>query len=59
MGQGIQDDEAMKAVLEVASVKSQVQAIIRRLRAGLDELESILPVEKGPDPSVEELSSDG
>lgn len=44
---GISDDEAMRAVLEVASIKGQVQAIIRRLRQGLDELESVFPLGKG------------
>ena len=43
----VSDDEAQRTVVEVASVKGQVQAIIRRLRAGLDELESVLPLGKG------------
>ena len=43
----VSDAEAQKTVVEVASVKGQVQAIIRRLRAGLDELESVLPLGKG------------
>lgn len=47
MDRGISDDEAMRTVVEVASIKGQVQAIIRRLRLGLDELESVLPLGKG------------
>jgi hypothetical protein len=35
---GIPEDVAIKAALEVASVKAQVQAIIRRLQDNLAEL---------------------
>ena len=49
---GIPEDVAMKTALEVAAVKAQVQAIIRRLRTDLNELESSvgqLPGEEGGD----------
>lgn len=36
---GIPEDVALRTALEVASVKAQVQGILRRLRADLDELE--------------------
>jgi hypothetical protein len=52
---GIPEDVALKTALEVASVKAQVQAIIRRLQADLAELE----YEVGRLPAEEVTPDDG
>lgn len=52
-GRAIPEDVALKTALEVASVKAQVQAIIRRLQADLHELEhevGRLPVDEEDEP---------
>lgn len=40
----VDETAVLSAAVEVASVKAQVQAIIRRLRANIDELEQVAAV---------------
>lgn len=39
---GVPEDVALKTALEVASVKAQAQAIIRRLQKDLDDLDEVV-----------------
>lgn len=54
---GIPEDVALKTALEVASVKAQVQVIIRRLQADLGELEH--EVDRLPAATKEGTADDG
>jgi hypothetical protein len=59
---GLPEDVALKTAVEVASVKAQVQAIIRRLRSDLDELEhefGRLPEGEDPDAGLERRGTTG